>query len=57
MNYSVLFGGECCLNKCFNWYLFLLFLYGLILFGVVMGIMFIDFDFFIGYLNVWLYFY
>lgn len=54
---SVVFGGEVCFSKCFNWYLFLLFFYGLIFFVVVMGIMLIDFDFFISYLNVWLYFY
>ena len=56
-NYSVLFGGERCSNKCSNWYLFLLLLYGLILLGVVMGIMLIDLDFFTGYLNAWLYSY
>lgn len=56
-NYSVLFGGERCSNKCSNWYLFLLLLYGLILLVVVMGIMLIDLDFFTGYLNAWLYSY
>ena len=56
-NYSVLFGGERCSNKCSNWYLFLLLLYGLILLFVVMGIMLIDLDFFTGYLNAWLYSY
>ena len=56
-NYSVLFGGERCSNKCSNWYLLLLLLYGLILLGVVMAIMLIDLDFFTGYLNAWLYSY
>lgn len=57
VNYGVLFGGEYCFNICFNWYLLLLILYGVILLIVVMGVMLINFDFFIGYLNVWVYFY
>ena len=56
-NYSVLFGGERCSNKCSNWYLFQLLLYGLIVLVVVMLIMRINLDFFTGYLNAWLYSY
>ena len=54
---SVLFGGEHCSNKCSNWYLLLLLVYGMVLVVVVMVIMLIDLDFFTGYLNAWLYSY